>query len=189
LVACSKNNNPTPQPYYPDLTPFILSLEITKNNKPLDDSILKSIKVSYYAFGSKNYLVDFAFGKIKADTTKSIVGTYEAYLLSSTSNRSDSLSFPSIPGDFTKNMIHVNVPSTPVTDYYIEYPNGLKTDTMHLVTNIQNGEQAVSSPCYCSNPPPQVLMFNNINAVLDTALTLKAGGCINCYANIYLLKK
>lgn len=185
--GCFKKNSPNPI-YYPDMTPFWISIEITKNGNILPDSVLQNIKISYYAFGNKNYILDFSFVKDPNDTTKSLVGTFEAYLLSSLSNRPKSLSFPTIPGNYATNLIYVKVPDTPVSSYYIEYPNGLKTDTMYLVTTIQNGEQAVNSSCGCTNPPPTKLMFNGVDAPLDTALT-KKGGCINCNANIYLLKK
>ncbi len=188
VTGCNKKPYVPPVPY-PDMTPFVINIEITKNGNILPDSILKQIKISYNASGAKNYLVDFGMGKLYTDTTKSVTGSFEAYLLSSTTNRPDSLSFPSTPGNFITNMIPVKVPPSPVTDYYIEYPNGLKTDTLYLVTNIQNGTQAMASSCSCTYPPPKQIMFNGINAILDTALTLKAGGCINCNANIYLLKK
>jgi hypothetical protein len=187
-MGCSKKNSPTPVIYYPDMTPFGIAIEIIKNNINLPDSILKKTKMSYYAFGVKNYLIDFAFAKDPIDTTKNLVGTYEAYQLSSISNRLTSISFPTIPGNYVTNLITVQVPAEPVSTYYIEYPNGLKTDTVYLVTTILQGLQAVNSACGCTDPVPQKIMFNGEPASLDTALTLK-GGCINCRSNVYLLAK
>lgn len=189
MIACTKTKKSNLIPY-PDLTPFAIHIEITKGGVILPDSILKNIKISYYAFGTKNYLVDNYIFKDVYDTTKTIISTIEAYDLSSLTYRPATLSFPKIPGTEynASDAVQVNVPPNPIAEYYIEYPNGLKTDTMYLVTSIQNGEQAIHSSCGCSDPPPLELKFNGVIAPLDTVLTLK-GGRINSFANIYLLNK
>ena len=107
------------------MSPFYISIEITKNGVIFQDSILH-IKVSYFAFGIKNYLVDLAIVKHELDHTKTLISSFETYLLSSNSNRVKTLSFPSIPDNYTTDLIHVNVPANPVNNYYIEYPNGLQ---------------------------------------------------------------
>ena len=54
------------------MSPFYISIEITKNGVIFQDSILH-IKVSYFAFGIKNYLVDLAIVKHELDHTKTLI--------------------------------------------------------------------------------------------------------------------
>jgi len=172
IGSCSKKNTPTTQPCYPDLTPFVITIEITHNGLIFQDSILSKIKMSYYQSGVKKYVSDFKMGKLYVDTSISVVGSFNAFTLSA--------------GITMANTYNAD---SSVRNFYIEYPNGLSTDTMYAICKRQTCDEIAKSACGCTYPPPLVLMFNNVNAILDTALTLKAGGCINCYANIYLLKK
>lgn len=137
LTNCSNSNEKTCK--YASV-PNSLNLKITKSGAIVSDLILSETKLSYYEKNNKKYVSDFSINNIESNfKNKGLISTRNIGVISANNN---------------------------IKTFYLEYPNGWKTDLLY-VDYIPNTPE--TNCMYVLKP----IKVNNVLAIEDNSFIFK----------------